>query len=250
MIHKSKRPVGLDKKDLNPITTSLIIAVVFVITRIMYKIILDKLTYSLTVMDKPIGIRVFHRKQKDEIQGSHLTRSLRDKLTRAQQQKQEIYQVYSDVMFSITQGKFNLLDFEQIQPLCQEGILLGQIDLNVPEDVNNARELMTRILQDQQIEPKERYHIILCVSEATTNVIKHAKYGSLVIRKVRGYLRVCISDRGPGMNLEKLPKFIFLHGYSTKNSMGAGFGLMYKYAERISLSLLEDGTELVLDFKT
>lgn len=233
MICKSLKSLRIGKKDRNLINIFLRIAVILIALRIMHMILIDKLGVlpTIAVIDIHLGLTVmiliFYLKTR----------------------RGKTYQVYRDVLFSITQGKFNLIESKQMLPLCQEGRLLGQIDLNVPEDVNTAREEVIRVLSDLRIESKERYHIILSVSEAATNVIKHAEYGSLSIRKVEQYLRVCISDCGPGIDLEKLSKSIFLQGYSTKASMGTGFNFIIKFTERIFLSLQKEGIELILDFK-
>lgn len=234
MICKFLKSVRLSKKDRNLINIFLRIAVILITLRIMHMILIDKIAVPLTritVIDVQLGLAVVIL------------------ILYFKTHRQETYQVYGDILFSVTQGRFNLIKSKQILPLCQEGKLLGQIDLSVPEDVNKARELMIRVLNDLLIEPKEKYHILLCISEASTNVIKHADHGSLSIRKVKEYLRVCISDYGPGMDLEKLSKCIFLQGYSTKDSMGTGFCFMFKFTERVFLALSQEGTELILDFK-
>ncbi|WP_425805198.1 ATP-binding protein [Desulfitobacterium sp. Sab5] len=170
-------------------------------------------------------------------------------LERTKQQKEQIFKVYSDVLYSASQGKINLWETDQIAPLNQEGELIGHIMLKRSEDVNNARELTTKILKKHHVEQKRSNHIILCVSEATTNVIKHAFYGHLEIRKLdNSYLRIFISDSGPGMDLQKLPNFLLLQGFSTKDSMGVGFTLMFKYAEKVYLAPWSHGTILALDF--
>lgn len=178
-----------------------------------------------------------------------MTLLLNKDLNRAHQQKEQIFKVYSDVLYSVSQGKINLWETDQILSLNQDGESLGHIMLKKPEDVNNARELTMKILKKEHVEPKHGNHIILCVSEATTNVIKHAFYGHLEIRKLEGYIRVYISDYGPGMDLQKLPNFLLLQGCSTKESMGVGFTLMFKYSEKVYLAPWEHGTVLALDFK-
>lgn len=234
------KTVTLRKKDRNPMNIFLRITVILIsllsllALRIMHMIIIAKIGVPFTriiIIDLHLGLAAIIL------------------ILYFKTQRHEAYQVYSDILFSVTQGRFNLIKSKQILPLCQEGKLLGKIDLRVPEDVNKARELMIRVLNDLLIDPKERYHILLCISEASTNVIKHADHGSLSIRKVKEYLRVCISDCGPGMDLEKLSKCIFLQGYSTKDSMGMGFCFMFKFTERIFLSLSQEGTELILNFK-
>lgn len=143
--------------------------------------------------------------------------------------------------------KFILLDYKKVLPLCQEGELLGKITIAKPEDVNSARELTAEILQEQ-FQQKEIYKVILCISEAATNVIKYANTGYLEIRKILAGIRACIVDSGPGMDLRKPPSLILQQGFTTKDSLGAGFTLMYKYSQKVYLSTSEEGTILVLDF--
>jgi len=176
-------------------------------------------------------------------------RLLEKDLNMVKEQKRHIFQVYSDVIFSVTQGKFNLLNHDQVLTLCLEGELLNKTAIIKPEDVNEARELATRILKEQPLRSKDTYHVILCISEAVTNALKHANAGSLELRKIEGSLRACISDCGPGMDLSKLPNMVFFQGFSTKISMGYGYTIMYKYAEKIYLASSNEGTFLALDFK-
>lgn len=175
-------------------------------------------------------------------------RLLEKDLNRVKEQEQNIFKVYSDFIFSITHGKFNLLNYDQILTLNLEGELLGKVAVMKPQDVNEARELAARILKEQPLQSKDVYHVILCISEAVTNVLKHANGGSMEIRQIEGSLRACISDCGPGMDLSKLPNIIFVQGFSTKISMGYGYTIMNKYAEKIYLSPSNAGTSLAMDF--
>lgn len=90
--------------------------------------------------------------------------------------------------------------------------------------------------------------MILCVSEAATNIIKHAGEGTIQSRTDKNTVRVIFSDNGPGMDYDKLPDMIFVNGFSTQDSLGYGFSIINKFADKINLATSKNGTVLALDF--
>jgi len=50
------------------------------------------------------------------------------------------------------------------------------------------------------------------------------------------------------MDFNKLPHMIFLKGFSTKISLGIGFSIIYKFADKIYLSTSKHGTLIAMDF--
>lgn len=169
-------------------------------------------------------------------------------LKAAKEQQQKIFKVYRDVIYAITQSRFILMDFKEITPIVRGGELANKIKLIQPEDVHNARVLVEQFLTDRNISQRQIMHIMLCVSEAATNVIKHAKNGSMQIRILKDKIRIIVCDRGSGMDFDKLPNMLFLKGFSTKISMGSGFSIIYKFTNKIYLSTTKHGTFLAMDF--
>lgn len=176
--------------------------------------------------------------------------TLKENLELAKEQSSKIFKVYRDVIYAVTQGKFNLLDFDEIQSIADEGKLCYEMKLEKPIEVEEARLLVAQFIKEDNFTSVNKMHIMLCVSEAATNVIKHAKCGKMQIRKFRGKMRIIFKDNGSGMDFERLPKMIFLKGFSTELSMGYGFSIINKFSSQIYLATSCNGTIIALDFNT
>lgn len=169
-------------------------------------------------------------------------------LQNTRMQREKIFQVYRDVICAVTQGKFNLLSYEESELFKAQGVLQEEVIIAAVTDVNTARESIAAYLKKRGCSQQHLAHIVLSVSEVATNVIKHAGYGIMQIRTRDQGVRVIAADQGPGMDFDKLPNMIFLQGFSTKVSMGYGFSIIYKFADKIYLSTSEHGTYLAMDF--
>ncbi len=175
-------------------------------------------------------------------------RMLEEDLEKSKMERDKIFNVYKDVIYSVTQGKFNLLNESKSKSISCEGNVLTEVKIVHPGDVNTARELIHKVLEQEKYSPEKINHAMLCISEAATNVIKHANYGIMQIRKIDKGIRVTIADEGPGMEMDKLPNMVFLNGFSTKISCGYGFGIINKFANKIYLGTSRNGTFLAMDF--
>lgn len=169
-------------------------------------------------------------------------------LQNTRMQREKIFHVYRDVICAVTQGKFNLLSYEKFELLKCEGVLQEEVIIAAVTDVNAARESIAAYLEKQGCSQQHLAHIVLSISEAVTNAIKHAGYGIMQIRALDHGVRVSVADQGPGMDFDKLPNMIFLQGFSTKVSMGYGFSIIYRFADKIYLSTSKRGTYLAMDF--
>ena len=159
-----------------------------------------------------------------------------------------IFDIYRDVLKAVSQGKLNLIKPEQVSSIITEGSLYNKMEIKKPEEVGAARKMAAQLLEEEKMPRQYILHVALCVSEAATNIIKHAAEGDVEIRKLNDIVRVIFRDHGPGMDIEKLPNMIFLKGYSTKESLGFGFSIIYKFADKIYLDTSEKGTLLIMDF--
>ncbi len=175
-------------------------------------------------------------------------RMLEKNLEKSKTERDKIFNVYKDVIYSVTQGKFNLLNESKSKPISCEGNVLTEMKIVQPGDINTARELIHKVFEQEKYSPEKINHAMLCISEAATNVIKHANYGIMQIRKIDKGIRVTIADKGPGMEMDKLPNMVFLNGFSTKISCGYGFGIINKFANKIYLGTSRNGTFLAMDF--
>ncbi|QDP39550.1 ATP-binding protein [Radiobacillus deserti] len=190
------------------------------------------------------------------IQLSYLPKRLLIKvLTQAQldvkrQRKKEsetepVWEVYRDVIYASTNGHFLLIKNDELTRY-KQGDLLCEVKIEKREDVPKARQLAKGVFTDLEILSSRLASYNLVISEAVTNVIKHAKSGKMEIYKDQDVLRVVIEDSGPGFPLKSLPKMTLMAGFSTKESLGQGFTLMMKITDQIMLETSASGSTLIL----
>jgi len=206
------------------------------------------LDYKIPVYgnDQLVRINEIFNKMVDELKKSR--EGMEHKLHLSKEEKDRLFKVYRDVIYAITQGKLVLADKNEITGYIDEGALLAETTISKPDDVGNARKVAKRTVMEQFPRYGAINKLLLCISEAVTNVIKHAKAGSFKIRRLdNDVLRFVIDDEGPGMSYDKLPFMIFYKGFSTKESMGCGFKLIYSFVDRVILSTSNNGTILILE---
>ncbi|PYE48831.1 ATP-binding protein [Paenibacillus barcinonensis] len=169
------------------------------------------------------------------------------KETAATESAQEVWHVYRDVIYAATQQKFKLIQAEEIGPY-RQGTLILEVPIQERSDIPRARELAKeRLLLTGQ--PLSRVmNKLLLISEAITNILKHASEGTLSIVQTPEDIHVFVADNGPGFELKLLPYTILMEGYSTKNSLGQGFTLMLKMADQLLLATSDQGSTLILIF--
>jgi HAMP domain-containing protein/anti-sigma regulatory factor (Ser/Thr protein kinase) len=163
------------------------------------------------------------------------------------EQKRQILKVYKDVMYAVSQGKFILMEENEIDDYLNTGEVIAEQVIERTVDVGKCRHLIEQILTRYSIEPKTLRHTILAISEGATNVLKHAETGKLMVLHANGVLKLVLSDSGSGMPYDKIPYMVFFTGFSTKISLGFGFSIMYQCSDRLILQTSGSGTRIVLE---
>jgi anti-sigma regulatory factor (Ser/Thr protein kinase) len=160
-----------------------------------------------------------------------------------------IWEIYRDVIFATTQEKFLLIAEEEVNKY-KEGIVLCEGRIKDRSDIPICRNLAKEKLELEGFNNSTIMSWLLALSEAITNVIKHAEEGKMTIIKdeKNHEIRFVIEDKGSGFALKDLPKKTLLAGYSTKKSLGQGFTLMMKMAKRVLLFTSSKGSVLILKF--
>jgi len=167
---------------------------------------------------------------------------------RKKQQREAIFKVYKDVIYAVTQGKFLLVNVHEIYCYTDEGVKLAAVNIFTNKDVGLARQITRQVVKDVFPEYDKIQKILLCVSEAATNILKHAGPGQLIIKKTSDdSLRFIFNDHGPGIDIEYLPSMLFYKGFSTKTSLGYGFNLIYSIVDKMILSSSPNGTTVAFD---
>ncbi|SER18647.1 Anti-sigma regulatory factor (Ser/Thr protein kinase) [Gracilibacillus ureilyticus] len=164
---------------------------------------------------------------------------------RTKENRDSDWKIYRDVIYSATQGKLLLTTSEQINQY-KNGLLLCEKVIKTKQDISVARNTAKQAFEQFGLDSAKimSYHLI--ISEAVTNVIKHAGNGKMYIYYDQGEFRVVVEDNGPGFPLDILPKTTLLAGFSTKDSLGQGFTLMMKMSRQILLETSDQGSSLIL----
>ncbi|WP_003542647.1 ATP-binding protein [Desulfotomaculum nigrificans] len=164
-------------------------------------------------------------------------------------EKDKMFRVYRDVIRAITQEKVYLTSPAEFSQIIQQEVPVLNFKLNSPHDITRCRmeidQYLTKVCSSWQ--SPRRHKALLCLSEAMTNVIKHAGSGEVLLALNDNRIVFYVLDQGPGMELAKLPFMVFLKGFSTKTSMGFGFSIMFRYLDKLILSTSESGTRLALE---
>ncbi|WP_156291073.1 ATP-binding protein [Oceanobacillus salinisoli] len=155
------------------------------------------------------------------------------------------WEVYRDVIYSATHGAFLLIDKSELGKYRQSK-LLCEVEIHDRADISKARNSAKEAFNGAGLKASKTMSYNLIISEAVTNILKHAEYGKMLIYKDQDVFRVVIEDKGPGFPLKILPKTTLMAGFSTKESLGQGFTLMMKMAEQVLLETSSTGSTLIL----
>lgn len=165
-----------------------------------------------------------------------------------QNSEDAVWQVYRDVIYAVTQKKFLLIRKSEVDHY-KQGNIICEASIRERSDIPKARDVAKQSLLDIGIPSAKLMEQLLLISEAITNILKHATEGKLTIVKTETNIHVLVEDKGPGFPLKLLPNTTLMAGYSTKKSLGQGFTLMMKMAQQVLLSTIpNEGTTLILVF--
>ncbi|GAA0465094.1 ATP-binding protein [Alkalibacillus silvisoli] len=182
-------------------------------------------------------ITVYHKHKYDL---NHLT-----VINKPNYEENQEWQIYREAMYAASQEKFLLISKQELDE-CYNGEILAAQTILDRQDIPICRQKTTQALESLQVNQTELRSWLLVVSEAVTNVLKHADSGSMVIINGEDEVRIIVKDNGRGYPIKELPNLILLSGFSTKQSLGQGFTLMMKIVDLISLYTDHNGSSIVL----
>ena len=208
-----------------------------------------KRTYFEENIDGELGllVREFNKiLQKNRYRGARQRKSIGEVV----EEKENIFGIYKEIIEVATQNKILLLSRRAFIKKISEDFLIYSTKLRETRDITRCRKEIDDVLIEKNLpwwSGKNRTSILLCLSEAITNAVKHAGSGEVLLSIKNGKLTIYVLDHGKGIDLKKLPDTIFTEGFSTEQtSLGAGFLLMEEYMDKIILSTSERGTFLAL----
>lgn len=162
-----------------------------------------------------------------------------------QQVEKQKRQFYKDTIFSVTGGRLDICEKDELTPYLQHAE--SRTEVNSAAEVSSARHAVERFLRSHQLGGDRLDAFMVGVGEAITNAIKHGKEGIVYAGERNGCVWVGIEDHGTGIDSLVLPKAVLLWGYSTKPSMGLGYSVMLEVADRIHLKTDKSGTTIILE---
>jgi DNA-binding response OmpR family regulator len=189
---------------------------------------------------------MIERQRRREQYESDLIRELDLREVRLEEEeKRKLF--YKEAILAVTNGKLELLERGELEVIRKKSQELAASQILIPVDVKQARHLVGKVAKKQKLIEEKVQDLILCVSEAATNVLKHGGQGSMTITAEENLIRIWIEDQGPGIDFSNLPKAALMKGYSTKPSLGYGFKIMLELLDLLRLCTDKNGTTLLLE---
>ncbi len=152
-----------------------------------------------------------------------------------------------EVLASLTEGRLHLCDSEKDLPAP-----LIPMSEPIPLTVATLR-VLRRFIADRMHAaawPSERAHDLeTAVGEAAMNAVVHGKNatGQLCADKGTAAFQVWLRDSGSGISEDSLHRATLERGYTTAGTLGHGFWMMLKTADRVYLLTGAKGTTIVIE---
>ncbi|MHB2019545.1 MAG: response regulator [Candidatus Xenobia bacterium] len=143
-------------------------------------------------------------------------------------------------------GIFHMVEESELHGLMQIGQEIASQDIEHADQIGRARALTEEKLLELGMDRDRVFDMVLCVSEATTNALKHGEGGSMSIHKSGEDVQVWIADHGCGIDMDLLAKSTLMKGFSTKMTLGYGFTILRELLDRVYLNTSPRGTTVGL----
>ncbi|NLB97884.1 MAG: PAS domain S-box protein [Armatimonadetes bacterium] len=151
---------------------------------------------------------------------------------------------YREMIRAVTHDKLHLVDAHEIPTV---GQLVLSVPLDQPDHYARLRDELRQIAQKAGMTPETTSDLLMAAGEAATNAIKHATCSESTIYLAPDRIIVRVSDRGSGIQPEDLPGALLLPGFSTRVSLGMGYTIMLRLADRVWLATSAEGTVVQLE---
>lgn len=175
---------------------------------------------------------------------------LEHEISVTKEQREKVFKIYKDVIFAVTQGKLILVRKDELSFCVDEGEKMAEVKIAKNEDVGQARLVTKQLINGFFPQYNKTQKLLICISEAATNIVRHAGSGTMTIRRIaENTIRYVFEDQGPGMDFNDLPSMVFYKGFSTKISLGCGFSIIYNFVDKLFLSTSKYGTTVAFDVK-
>ena len=163
---------------------------------------------------------------------------------KVRQSEQDRKRFYREVVLAVTGGRLVLHERDETPLACP-----GEAPLLVVA-ADDTRTVRARVREHAALfglSPERTDDLELAAAEAVANAWKHAGGARVSVCEGDGILRVVIEDSGPGIAPDQLARAAFEKGFSTAQTLGAGYTLMLALTDRVRLITDPQGTTLSLE---
>jgi len=171
-------------------------------------------------------------------------RELEDAHHAALQAEVEKKRFYREVIRAVTQGRFELVDREELPDL---GPPLLEVPVENAAAYARARDAIRQVSVDAGMPEDRVSDLILSAGEAITNAMKHGRDARVYLHRTPDCVLLRVTDRGHGIHARDIPAVILQSGFSTKVSLGMGYTLMLRLCDRVWLATDSEGTTVQLE---
>lgn len=119
------------------------------------------------------------------------------------------------------------------------------IKIDSVEDLAYAKKVIEDFFCRKNWNKNKIFDIIISVSEAVSNVLKHAQNGNINIYYEDDSAYISVSDSGEGIEIEDIPRLI-QKGESSKASLGMGFSIIIELSSAVWIHTNSNGTILII----
>jgi PAS domain S-box-containing protein len=154
---------------------------------------------------------------------------------------------YRRTILAATEGKLMVSERQEIEKYA--GPAVETWDIRCTDDAGSAINRMVQLVREAGMEEKRARNFQGCVTEAVTNVFKHAVGGRVSLHKTEDHIICVVADSGPGIAALALPDVALTRGYSTAGTLGMGYKVMIHFADRVHFSTGPDGTTVAIEMK-
>lgn len=115
--------------------------------------------------------------------------------------------------------------------------------------IRTLRRQTVAACNEAYLPPDRESDLVTAVGEAAMNAVVHAGggTGNVYLDKERGIVQVWIRDTGTGINEDSLHRATLEKGYTTAGTLGHGFWMMLKTADRVYLLTSTHGTTVLIE---
>lgn len=158
------------------------------------------------------------------------------------------FQAYQQVIHVNSKGNLFLIGEAEYQARYDDEEPLMILPIQGKKDVAQIRHVVDDFLLERIPNWKNpaRNRILLGLTEAVTNVVKHTPGGQVLLYIDKIGPRFHVIDEGTGLEFNRLSCLLFAKGFSASGSLGAGFPLMIRFFKQILVCSSTMGTKLVL----